>query len=80
MQKELEVIKSEVTDRLRKEFVKKFAGNNLQLAKAAGCNEKAIRLLFNEGSGMTLNLLFKLCSALEIHPSDVLKGLDLKKK
>ena len=78
MQKELEEIKVEVTKRIHKEFMTKFAGNKLQFAKAAGCDEKTLRLLFDEGSGMTLNLLFKLCKALELQASDVLKGLTLK--
>lgn len=75
MQKQLEEIKQEVTKRIYKEFMVKFGGNKLQFAKAAGCNEKTIRLLFDEGAGMTLNLLFKLAKALEVEPSELLKGL-----
>lgn len=56
----------------------KFAGNKLQFAKAAGCDEKTLRLLFEQGQGMTLNLLFKLAYALEISPSELLDGLSLK--
>ncbi len=57
----------------------KFAGNKLQFAKAAGCDEKAIRLLFENKQGMTLNLLFKLAQALDITPSKLLEGLALRK-
>jgi len=57
----------------------KFAGNKLQFAKAAGCDEKTLRLLFEQGQGMTLNLLFKLAYALEVAPSELLEGLSLKK-
>jgi len=57
----------------------KFAGNKLQFAKAAGCDEKALRLIFDEGQGMTLNLLFKLAYALEVPPSELLEGLSIKK-
>ena len=57
----------------------KFAGNKLQFAKAAGCDEKTLRLLFEQGQGMTLNLLFKLAYALEVSPSELLKGLSIRK-
>ena len=57
----------------------KFAGNKLQFAKAAGCDEKTIRLLFEQGQGMTLNLLFKLAYALEVLPTELLEGLSIKK-
>ena len=80
MQNQLEEIKKEVTARIQKEFLKKFNGNKTLFAKTAGCDEKTIRLLFDFGQGMTLNLLFKLASALEMEPSDLLKGLSIKKK
>lgn len=57
----------------------KFAGNKLQFAKTAGCDEKTLRLLFEQGQGMTLNLLFKLAFALDISPSELLEGLSIKK-
>lgn len=80
MQNQLEEIKKEVTARIQKEFLKKFNGNKTHFAKKAGCDEKTIRLLFDFNQGMTLNLLFKLASALEIEPSDLLKGLSIKKE
>lgn len=80
MQKQLEDIKKEVTRRIHTEFLSKFDGNKTKFAKEAGCDEKTIRLLFDFGQGMTLNLLFKLASALEINPSDLIKDLSLKKK
>ncbi len=78
MQNQLDDIKIEVTKRLHDLFMKKFEGNKLKFAKAAGCNEKAIRLIFDEGQGVTLNLLFKLTYALDITPSQLLEGLQLK--
>jgi DNA-binding Xre family transcriptional regulator len=57
----------------------KYEGNKLRFAKDAKCDEKAIRLLFDEGQGMTLNLMFKLCHTLDITPSELLKGLEIKK-
>ena len=79
MQQQLEKIKEEVTKRVYKLFMAKYAGNKLQFAKAAGCDEKALRLIFDEGQGMTLNLLFKLAYALDVSPADLLDGLSLKK-
>ena len=79
MQQQLDKIKEDVTKRVYKLFMSKFAGNKLQFAKAAGCDEKTLRLLFEQGQGMTLNLLFKLASALEVTPSELLEGLSLKK-
>ncbi len=80
MQKQLDEIKIEVTERIRKEFQKKFNGNKTQFAKKAGCDEKSIRLLLDFGQGMTLNLLFKLAYALDLNPSDLIKDLHLKKE
>jgi plasmid maintenance system antidote protein VapI len=80
MQKQLDEIKKEVTERIRKEFLEKFKGNKTQFAKKAGCDEKAIRLLLDFGQGMTLNLLFKLAYALDLNPSDLIKDLRLKKE
>jgi len=78
MQEQLDEIKEEVTKRLHKLFMKKYGGNKLQFAKAAGCDEKAIRLIFDEGQGLTVNLLFKLTHALDITPSELLNGLRIK--
>ncbi|MBC7410109.1 MAG: XRE family transcriptional regulator [Arcicella sp.] len=80
MHNQLDEIKKEVTERIRKEFNAKFDGNKTHFAKSAGCDEKTIRLLFDFGQGMTLNLLFKLASALEMKPSELLDGLELRKK
>lgn len=79
MQQQLDKIKEEVTKRVYKRFMEKFAGNKLQFAKAAGCDEKTLRLLFEQGQGMTLNLLFKLAYALDVSPSELLEGLSIKK-
>lgn len=77
MQKELEIIKKDVTERIHKLFLEKFDGNQRKFAAAARCDEKTIRLLFQENSGMTLNLLFKIAVALETTPSKLLDGLEL---
>jgi DNA-binding Xre family transcriptional regulator len=77
-EKQLDKIKKEVTKRLYERFTAKYKGNKLRFAKAAGCDEKAIRLIFDEEQGMTLNLLFKLCRALNVTPSELLSGLQLE--
>ncbi|PZR23784.1 MAG: XRE family transcriptional regulator [Flavobacterium psychrophilum] len=80
MRNELEALKKEVTNRIHQEFLVKFGGINRKFAKAAGCDEKTIRKLFDENQGMSLNLFFKLASALEIAPSKLLEGLEMKKE
>jgi DNA-binding Xre family transcriptional regulator len=80
MQQQLDQLKMEVTKRVYKLFMEKFAGNKSQFAKAAGCDEKTLRLLFEQNQGMTLNLLFKLSFALNVTPSDLLNGIELKGK
>jgi len=77
-EKQLEKAKKEITERLYKKFMVKYNGNKSRFAKDAQCDEKTIRLVFDNGQGMTLNLMFKLCFALEISPSELLKGLQLK--
>jgi DNA-binding Xre family transcriptional regulator len=77
-EKQLEKIRADVTERLYERFMAKYEGNKLRFAKAAGCDEKTLRLLFDEGQGMTLNLMFKLCYALDITPSELLNELQIK--
>ena len=60
--------------------MEKFEGNKLRFAKAVGCDEKTIRLLFDHNQGMTLNLFFKIAHALNIEPSSLIENLKLKDK
>lgn len=80
MQKELDDIKKELVDRIRIVYERDFDGNNRKFAKKVGCNEKTVRMLFSDNQGMTINLLFKICFAINISPSELLKGLELKKE
>lgn len=80
MQNELDKIKKELVQRILVVFNKDFEGNNRKFARAVGCDEKTIRLLFDHNQGMTLNLLLKICSAIKITPSELLKDLELKKE
>lgn len=79
MQQQLDKIKVEVTQRVHILFMAKYAGNKSQFAKAAGCDEKTLRLLFEQNQGMTLNLLFKLADALDVPASELIQGLSLNK-
>lgn len=80
LEKQLDRIKKEVTKRLYEHFMAIYQGNKLRFAKDAKCDEKTIRLLFDEGQGMTLNLLFKLCFTLNVSPSELLEGIEIKKE
>lgn len=71
-------MKEELTQRIYSSFMNKFNGNNSVFAKKVGCDEKTIRLIFNENQGITVNLLLKIANALEITPSKLLEGIELK--
>ncbi|MEN9907596.1 MAG: hypothetical protein RLZZ540_737 [Bacteroidota bacterium] len=77
MQNELDAIQLELTNRIHLLFLEKFNGNKLAFSKAAHCDEKTIRRLFEHQQGMTINLLFKLAFALEVKPIQLLDGLSL---
>ena len=75
MQKKLDELEVELSQRIYKLFQTKFEGNNSAFARAAGCHEKTVRRIFNNEQGLTVNLLFKFCSALDITPSNLIDGL-----
>jgi len=77
MQNELDAIQLELTKRIHLLFLEKFNGNKLAFSKAAHCDEKTIRRLFEQQQGMTINLLFKIAFALEIKPVQLLDGLSM---
>ena len=79
MQTELDYIKETLTKRIYILFMEKYKGNKLQFAKKVGCDEKAIRLIFDKNQGMTINLFFKTASALEVEPVDLIKDLKINK-
>ena len=79
VQTELDYIKETLTKRIYILFIGKYKGNKLQFAKKVGCDEKAIRLIFDKNQGMTINLFFKIASALEVEPVDLIKDLKINK-
>jgi DNA-binding Xre family transcriptional regulator len=78
VQKELDEIKNLLTQKIYILFLKKYNGNKLRFAKQVGCDEKTIRLIFDHQQGMTLNLFFKIASALEVSPSELINEFDLR--
>lgn len=78
VQKEWDKIQEQITSRIHKEFMAQYGGNKTRFAKKAGCDEKALRKLFEEQMGMSINLLFKLAKALGKDPSEFLEGLRLE--
>ncbi len=77
LQRELDRIKLEIRNRLYVLFMEKYNGNKLRFAKDVNCDEKTIRLLFDNNQGITINLLFKLANALEIEPAKIIEGLSI---
>ena len=77
-QKQLENLKIELTNRIYDRFVKQYDGNKLKFAVACNCDEKAIRKIFNNEQGITINLLLKIAKALGTTPSELLQGIELK--
>lgn len=77
VQKQLDEIREIVTQRIYILFMEKYKGNKLQFSKDVGCDEKTLRLLFNNKQGMTMNLFFKIANALKVKPEDLIKGLQI---
>ena len=86
MDKDILRLKVEVTKRLYALHQEKFEGNNVHLAKAADCSESTIRNIFakindkHKGQDITIGMAFRLCHALGVKLSDVVKGLEVETK
>lgn len=80
MQKQLEQIEQELSQRIYKEFLKKFNGNKSAFARASNCTEGTVRRVFKNEQGITVNLLLRFCYALDTNITDLLKDLNLKNK
>ena len=78
MQKGLDQIEFELVERIYKLFLKKFNGNNSEFARASHCSETTIRRVFRKEQGITINLLLRMCYALNINVSEVFDGLHTK--
>jgi transcriptional regulator with XRE-family HTH domain len=80
MDKELENLEKEISNRLYNIFLIKYEGNKSAFARASDCTEGTIRRVFKNKQSITINLLLRLCQALQISASDLLEGLVLRPK
>ncbi len=80
MQKQLEKIEAELSQRIYKLFLQKFDDNKSAFARASQCKETTIRRIFKNEQGITINLLLRMAFALEVSVTELLKDLDVKKE
>lgn len=80
MQKQLEQIEIELVQRIYKLFLLKFNGNKSEFARASQCTETTIRRVFGNKQGITINLLLRMCIALDIEVDEIMRGLSIKTK
>lgn len=78
MQKQLEKIEKELSQRLYKLFLAKFDGNQSAFARASNCSETTVRRIFQNKQGITLNLLMRFSYALDVSVVELLAGFQLK--
>lgn len=71
MQSKIDKIEEEIIQRIFKLALEKFDGNNSLFARKANCSEASIRRIYSGKQRMTLNMLLKLCEALEVEMRDV---------
>jgi len=77
VQKDLEQIEKELSERIFDLFLKKFNGNKSEFARAAQCRESTIRRILKNEQSITFNLLLRIANALDIELSELTKGLSL---
>ncbi len=80
MQKQLENIEIELSQRIYKLFLSRFDGNKSAFARATGCKETTIRRILRNEQGITFNLLLRIAFALEVSVNELIKNLEIKKE
>jgi len=75
VQKQIEQIEIELTERIYKLFLIKFDGNKSEFARASQCSETTIRRVFRNEQGITINLLLRFAIALDTNASKLLEEL-----
>lgn len=80
MQKQLEQIEIELVQRIYKLFLLKFNGNKSEFARASQCTETTIRRVLGNKQGITINLLLRMCIALNVEVDEIMRGLSIKAK
>ena len=78
MQNQVDQIEVELVERIYKLFLKKFDGNKSDFARASKCTETTVRRVFKNEQGITINLLLRMCHALNINPSELFEGVSTK--
>lgn len=78
MQNHLEQIEIQIVQRIYKLFLEKFNGNKSEFARASQCSETTIRRILRNEQGITINLLLRLCNALEVEVKEIFDGLPIK--
>jgi DNA-binding Xre family transcriptional regulator len=61
-----------INDRAKAKF-----SNNLEFASACDIDEKSIRRILKGNQNFSINIFSKICSALDIKMSDLLKEIEL---
>ena len=61
-----------------KEFLVKFDGNNSKFAKVSLCSETTVRRVFSNKQRMTVHLLLRFCTALEIDVIQLFEDIKAK--
>lgn len=80
MQKHIEQIEIELVNRIYKEFLIKFNGNKSEFARSAKCSETTIRRILRNEQRITVDLLLRLCVALEKDINEIFKGITILKE
>lgn len=75
MQKQLEELEAKINKEIYNRFLEKFRDNKSAFARAAHCRETTIRRIFNNEQSITVPLLLRLCAALDVEPSELLRGI-----
>jgi plasmid maintenance system antidote protein VapI len=78
VQRKIEEIEEEVTQKIYKLFLEKFDGNKSAFAKATGCSETTIRRVLRKQQGITINLLLRIANALDTNVSELFRNLTIK--
>ena len=79
MQNQIDQIEVELIQRIYKLFLKKFDGNKSEFARASQCTETTVRRVFKNEQGITINLLLRMCHALNIDANELFEGVITKK-
>jgi DNA-binding Xre family transcriptional regulator len=79
MQRQTEKIEVEIVKRIYKLFLTKFDGNKSEFARASLCSETTVRRIFKNEQRVTLELLLRMCVALEVEVIELFDKISTKK-